>query len=196
MEAGTSTAPKPAPPTDIFDRFGDFIGDRIRDGARRLVDHATVSNPLVAAGRGIADPKGTKESYARVGKEALDAISILNPAVGITRAVLATDAGRTAAAEGAKGAVEAATLASPIFAAGRFVGDPEGTTKTFERAGKVVKDVAESPLTSYGIAKRGYEWAKENPDKARKVAEVGLDIATITNPVVAMGRGIASIFGD
>jgi hypothetical protein len=196
MEAGTSTSTPPAPPSgDIFDRIGDFFGNSIRDGARRVVDYATVSSPAVGLVRAATDPEGTKQSVQRVGDDALNAISFLVPGFGIARAVLSTDAGKRAAAEGAKGAVDAATVASPIFAAGRAIVDPDGTKESFERVGHAVKDYVESPLTGYGLAKRAYETAKEHPEEVKKIAKVGLDVATLTNPIVAAGRGIASVFG-
>ena len=191
MDAGASTPPN----RDIFDRIGDVFGNAARDATTRFVDRATVFSPLVAATRGITDPEGTKESFRRVGNDALDAVSILNPGVGIARWFLGTETGKKLAAEGAKGAVEAATLGSPVFAAGRALVDPEGTKESFQRAGKVVKDVAESPLTTYGLAKRAYEFAKDHPEETKRAAKIGLDVATLTNPIVAMGRGIASVFG-
>lgn len=191
MEAGTSTAPKP----DFFDRIGDAVGSAARDATTRFVDRATVFSPGVAIARGIADPEGTKESFKRVGDDAFDAISFLNPGIGIARWFAGTETGKRAVAAGAKGAVEAATLGSPLFAAGRAVVDPQGTKETYAKAGKAVKEYVESPLTGYGLAKRGYEWAKENPDTVKQAARVGFDVATLTNPVIAMGRGIASVFG-
>jgi hypothetical protein len=193
MDAGaTNTAP---PRTDIFDRIGDAVGNAARDATTRFVDRATVFSPLVGITRGITDPEGAKQSFHRVGKDALDAVSILNPGVGIARWFLGTDTGRKLAAEGAKGAVDAATVGSPVFAAGRAIVDPEGTKDTFERAGTAVKDYVESPLTGYGLAKHAVDYAKDHPDQVRKAAHVGLDIATVTNPIVAWGRGIASVFG-
>lgn len=190
MEAGTSTAPK----TDIFDRIGDFVGNSVRDGARRFVDHATVFSPAVAVARGLSDPEGTKQSFQRVGNDALDAVSWLVPGFGLARWALGTDAGRKAVEQGAKGAVDIATVASPGLAIGRGLVDPEGTKESFERVGKAVKDYVESPFTTYGLAKRAYEHAKEHPEQVKKAADVAFDIATLTNPIVAMGRGIASIF--
>lgn len=190
MDAGAK-----APRGDIFDRIGDAIGSAARDATTRFVDRATVFSPLVAATRGIADPEGTKQSFQRVGKDALDAASILSPGVGIARWLLGTDTGRKMAEAGAKGAVDAATVANPGVAVGRAIVDPEGTRQSFERAGKAVKDYVESPLTGYGLAKRAYEFAKGHPDEVRRAAQAGLDVATVTNPLVAWGRGIASAFG-
>lgn len=196
MEAGTVTSAPPSPPPggDFFDRIGDAFGNTVRDGARRVADYATVSNPFVGAFRAATDPAGTRNSYRRVANDALDAASLLIPGFGITRAILGTDAGRRAVEEGAKGAVDVATVANPVFAAGRAVVDPDGTRESFEKAGKAVKDFAESPFTSYGLAKRAYEFAKDNPETVKQAAELGFDIATVTNPVVAMGRGIVEGF--
>lgn len=194
MEAGASTAAQPR--QDIFDRIGDAVGSAARDATTRFVDRLTVASPAVAIARGGTDPDGTKASFARVGKDAFDAISILSPGIGIARLLAGTEAGRKAVAEGAKGAVDAATLTNPGVAIGRAVVDPDGTRDTFRRAGDAVKDYVESPFTGYGLAKRGFEWAREHPDTVERAAKVGFDVATLTNPVVAMGRGIASIFGD
>lgn len=206
MEAGAITSTPPPPPTppgtkasgDIFDRIGDAIGDAVgngvRDGARRFVDYATVTSPFVGLVRGATDPHGTAESVRRVGNDAVNALSFLIPGFGITRAILSTDAGKRAAAEGAKGAVDAATVASPVFAAGRAIVDPEGTKESFEKAGRAAKDFIESPFTTYGLAKRAYEFAKEHPKEVERAGKVALDIATITNPVVAAGRGIVEGF--
>ena len=193
MDAGATSAVPPK--TDFFDRIGDAVGNAARDATTRFVDRATVFSPLVGITRGITDPEGTKQSFQRVGKDALDAVSILNPGVGIARWFLGTDTGKKMAAEGAKGAVDAATVGSPVFAAGRAIVDPEGTKQSFERAGKAVKDYVESPLTGYGLAKRAYEFAKGHPEEVKQAAKTGYDIATLTNPIVAMGRGIASVFG-
>jgi hypothetical protein len=192
MDAGATSA---TPRTDVFDRIGDAVGNAARDATTRFVDRATVFSPLLAITRGIADPEGTKQSFQRVGKDALDAVSILSPGVGIARWFLGTDTGKKMAVEGAKGAVDAATVTNPVFAAGRAIVDPEGTKHSFERAGKAVKDYVESPLTGYGLAKRAYEFAKGHPEEVKRAAHVGLDVATLTNPLVAMGRGIASVFG-
>lgn len=196
MEAGTVTSAPPSPPpsSDIFDRIGDAVGDSVRDGARRIADYATVTSPLIGAYRAATDPDGTRASFRRVGNDALNALSLLVPGFGITRAVLSTDAGRRAAVEGAKGAVDAATVASPIIAAGRAIVDPDGTRESFERVGAAVRDYVESPFTGHGLAKRAFEFAKDHPEEVRKAAEVGFDIATLTNPVLAAGRGIVEGF--
>jgi hypothetical protein len=192
MEAGTVTSAPPSPPSggDIFDRIGDAVGNTVRDGARRIADYATVTSPLLFAARGATDPHGTADSVRRVGNDALNALSLLVPGFGVARAVLSTDAGRRAAEEGAKGAVDVATVANPVFAAGRFIVDPDGTRESFEKAGKAVKDFAESPFTTYGMAKRAYEFAKDHPKEVEHAAKVGFDIATLTNPVLAAGRGV------
>lgn len=196
MEAGTSTAR-----TDIFDRIGDFVGDRVREGVERFVDHATVLSPGIAIARGITDPDGARDSFRRVGNAAYDAASFLVPGVGLARWLTGTSEGRRVARagaeavqEGAKGAVDIATVTSPLVAAGRVIVDPDGTKESFARAGKAVKDYVESPLTGYGLARRAYEAASERPDAVKKVADIALDVASIANPILAIGRGIASLF--
>jgi hypothetical protein len=40
------------------------------------------------------------------------------------------------------------------------------------------------------MAKRAYEFAKDHPKEVEHAAKVGFDIATLTNPVLAAGRGV------
>ncbi|MCW2923605.1 MAG: hypothetical protein JWM98_1009 [Thermoleophilia bacterium] len=177
------------------------VSGAVSQGVDNFVDTATVLSPAVAVTRAIADPEGAKQTARRVGERALDAASVLVPAVGITRWLTGSDSGRKVAEAGgkaveagAKGAVDAATVSNPVFALGRAVVDPEGTKDSFRRAGQAAKDYVESPATPYGAAKHVVDFAKDHPKETKKAAEVAFDIATITNPGVAIVRGISSIF--
>ena len=150
------------PKPDVFDRIGDAVGS----GVRRAV-----TNPLTATGQFklLWDNRDGVRAAAKLGARA----------------------GSRAASEGAKGAVEAATLLSPPFAVARAIIDPAGTKKTVGTAMKAAKAYIESPLTGYGLLKRGVEFATDHPEGTKDAAKAVLKGGLMGIPGVGI---LASLF--
>jgi hypothetical protein len=91
----------------------------------------------------------------------------------------------------------AATIVSPSFALARFLGTDTGKHAVqvgADAAVKAARSYVESPLTGYGLVKHVRDYASSHPDEVARAAKTGFNIATLTNPGIAMVRGWASAF--
>jgi hypothetical protein len=127
-----------------------------------------------------------------------DHATVFNPLVAISRYAVDPEGTKNAYHNVAKEADAAAMITNPGYAFARFFGSSKGQEVT--RAGADAGDSAakayvESPLTGFGLLKHGIDYAKSHPDQVERSARLSYDIQTLTNPGVAMVRGIASVFG-
>jgi hypothetical protein len=130
----------------------------------------------------------------------VDEATILSPAFAATRAVVDPAGTKAAYQHAHDAAVTAATLVSPTYALARFFGTDTGKHLAqvgADAAVKAAKGYVESPLTGYGLFKHVHDYAASHPDTVARAAKTGFNVATLTNPGIALARGwMDAITGD